>query len=584
MGILASLRRSMLALAALGSFAAAGCGGYTRDANTVALTAQGQFGQAREAAMARASRKPDDRSYMLDRAKILALSLADGVPEAAEPVADRMYDFLRSQGVNADKDVASFFFDQGSVRIWKGEPFEQAMSLTYIGILDGSRGSWGNLRASVNNALFQVRDLSRAIAAAESSGQVKTSGSADAEDREKVIAAASLAEKEPGRDGSIEQFVTPQPSDFELAYILKLIASRRLGTGEEEEIEAQLTRVAPRLSELARFARSGDYNLVLVVDYGMAPEKYRTGTDGAIAAFRPTTQSTTQGLVARVEGRASSFPIVTDLNRLAQDLRWNNLEDMRRAKSAIGTAMIIGGATAAAVSNDSTTQLVGLGVLLAGLAMKASAGADVRHIEVFPQRSYVALLKLDDPLNTIELMIDGSAETRMLLASVPRPPDGELMLRYVRLPMNPGPWATSGRVFYDNDASPADVPGAGSPADAGNFPWILGGRCVRTPSEEVLASYQRSGYLTGMNLSDLIALYREEGIRIAGYAGPEEGEIGRHILEGGTWLYTPQAGTAGFARLYGIQHPPYTPKSSLAASLRGGRSAGPVAAASGGSR
>jgi hypothetical protein len=43
-------------------------------------------------------------------------------------LAARLYDFLRTQGVNADTTLPSFFVGEGSARIWKGEPFEQAMA------------------------------------------------------------------------------------------------------------------------------------------------------------------------------------------------------------------------------------------------------------------------------------------------------------------------------------------------------------------------------------------------------------------------------------------------------------------------
>ena len=91
------------------------------------------------------------------------------------------------------------------------------------------------------------------------------------------------------------------------------------------------------------------------------------------------------------------------------------------------------------------------------------------------------------------------------------------------------------------------------------MPYILGGDCVRTPGEETLRSYQDAGYLLDLSLNDLEDLYKLEGILIEGRAyepGP-----GLHILEGGSWLYTPKAGTAGFMRLYAQPQPPYQPRS-----------------------
>lgn len=544
-------------VASLVALAMGGCTQYQRDTRSMTLVDQGQFGRARDAALSGATRSPSDRSYMLDRVKVMSLALADGVPEAAEPIADRLYDFLRSQGVNAEKDFATFFAGEGGTRVWKGEPFEQAMALAYIGMVDASRGSWGNLRAAAGNALFQLRDLSRAVAASRSAARL--SGDSRAAEREQAIAGAQAAGGS-GSDG-FDRLVTAAPSDFELGYLLKMIAARRLGTGEEAELETQLLSIAPRLSGLAQQIRTSDYNLVMVVDYGLAPQKYATGPDGAIAAFRPVVQSSAAPLLVATGGARSEYPVATDLNRLAQDLKWNNLEDMRRAKSAIGTGLLLGGSAVAIGSDNRDAKLVGLGMVLAGALLKSSSAADTRHVEVFPQRSYVALVSLQGPDNSVELSVAGDPGSRLVLAGVPAPPEGEVLFRYVRLAPNQGAWAASGRVLYASDAAPAAI----APQD--NYPWILGGRCVRTPSEEVLSEYQENGFLRGMNVSELVELYRDEGIHVAGFARREEGEIGRHVLEGGNWLYSPQVGTSGFARLYGAEHQRYVPRSKRAIEL-----------------
>ena len=534
--------RLLAAALAAAALAPACTPAYQRDERALVLTRSGEFGSAREQAQRTSVRDPADRSYMLDRVKVLQLALADGVPEAAEPIADRLYDFLRTQGVNAQNELPTFFFGEGNARVWKGEPFEQAMALTYIALLDGMNGDWGNVRASINNALFQVRDFSKAV----------KNGSGD--DRQRVIAAAG--------DAPIEKLATPAPSDFEIGYALKAIAAGELGEREEqEESLALLVKVAPGLSGLADLIRARNFNTVLVVDYGTGPAKYRYGPDGALVAFRPTTRSDDRTLLAGVNGDRAGFPIVTDVNRLASDLRWNNLEDLRLAKSALGTGLIIGGGTVAAASDNRTAQAVGLGVLVAGLLSKATAGADTRHNEALPQRTYLALVNLGPGENQVELQVDGDPASRLVLAGLraPEPADRAaqratfVQLRYVRLPERSAPWATSGQVRYANDQTPA--------ADGPTlFPFLLGGRCVRTPNEDVLSSYQRSGYLLGWTLNDLWDLYKAEGVAIAGLSA--EGEIGRHVLEGGSWLYTPLAGTTGFARLYGTDHPAYVPRSA----------------------
>ena len=77
------------------------------------------------------------------------------------------------------------------------------------------------------------------------------------------------------------------------------------------------------------------------------------------------------------------------------------------------------------------------------------------------------------------------------------------------------------------------------------------------------------GILLGLSVSDLRELYRLEEIRIAD--GPRR-PVGQHLLEGGRWIFTPQAGTAGYMRLFGQARPPYRPRSErvrrLAAEVR----------------
>ncbi len=557
LGHVGTTRRRVLLVGATLSVLAvsAGCNAPRRDPHLMSLCERGEFGRARSTLAGSMTRDPGDRSYMLDRVKALSLAMADGVPEAAEPVADRLYDFLRTQDVNAETGVASFLFGEGNARIWKGEPFEQAMTLSTIAVLDGVMGDWGNVRASASTALFQVRDFGRVLETGGEGARQRVRHTDPTDDavtqREAVLARAGSED--------LKGSFTLAASDFELGYVLKALAARQLRLGELEESLASLQQVAPRLQSLAQTIRDGQYNAVLVVEYGLAAEKIATGPDGAIASFRAITASSNAMLSARVDGiSAASVPVTTDLNRLARDLRWNSLEDLRRAKSTIGSGLLIGGAVLATASDKKELQIAGLAMILAGALTKATAGADTRYVEVFPQRVYVVPVMLagsNGDRRTVELAVDGRPESRLVLAGVPVPVAGTVAMHAVRLPARgAGAWATSGRVAYSNDETGrAEEVGA-------ELPWILGGRCIRTPTYAVLAAYQRAGHLKGLSLDDLIDLYRQEGIEIAGLS--TSGEIGRHILEGGNWLYTPRAGSTGFARLMGQDHPAYVPRSA----------------------
>lgn len=524
-----------------------GCASYQRDERLVAATLRGDFGAARLATQGAASADLSDRGYMLDRLKALILTLAEGVPDSAGAYADGVYEVLRTQGLNADRTVPSFFLGEGGVRVWKGEPFEQAMGYTYVAVYEAARGNWGNARAAANNSIFLLRDFSGAL-------RGRAGGDPLAE-RQRLIEIAQ-ARGDTDRVDSLGVDYRPVASDFELGYALKALAARAAGdSAEANEACAQLASVAPRLAPLAEQIRAGPYNVVLVVDVGVGPAKVAAGPDGAIALFQPTMRSDDAPLVVRVAGGGAgqSFPLLTDLNRLAQDLRWNNLEDLRLAKSAIGSAMLAGGLVTAGVTagdNNPTAALVGLGVAAVGALLKGTSAADTRHCEVMPQRVYVALLDLRQARSTVELSVAGTP-VRLVLPDVPAPADGRLLLRYVRVPQSPDAWTSAGRSLYASD----DGPGAGRP----QLPWVLGGRDVRTPSPQVMQDYYAAGLPRDVTSGDLSALYREEGVRIV--AENPTGPFGRHILEGGDALYSPQAGTAGYARLFAQEHPAYRPRS-----------------------
>jgi hypothetical protein len=571
-----STRRARVALARLGTLGTlalllAGCAPYERDQQLIDLVRRGELGEARMQAVERSSPNTGDRDYLLDRYKIVALSLADGVPESSRTQRERLYDLLRTQGLNKDNTVGSFILGEGNARIWKGEPFEQAMAYCLIGAGDGIRGDWGNVRAAANNSLFLLRDFSGSL-----NGRSSSSDSLAGQEavRRRVIDAASDDSGSTGGDAQPFAY-TPIASDFELGYVLKALANRAMrDTGELDETLATLEKVAPRLGDFAQTIRTGDFNCALIVDAGFAPRKVRTGPGGAIAAWDAAFGSTPDDAPLIVQAFAGdwqdrwTFPVITDTVRLARDLRWNNLEDLRLAKNALGDVAIVGGAVMAGASDDRSVQLAGLGLVLAGLAMKSTSGADTRHCELLPQRTYVALLRLpasDEAIGgtastpvRLRVQIANRPETALLLPAVPRPRSGNIDLHYIRLPETGQPWQTADTVRYANDAA-ATSAAATNPADD-LTPWILGGRCVRTPTDASVARMHAAGILTSLSLRDLQDLYREEGIRIVGL--DDAGEFGMHILEGGTWLFTPAPGSTGFVRLFSQDHGPYTPRSA----------------------
>ncbi len=515
----------------------------------VAQLGRGQFGQARVQLQNQLNDKRDG-NYLLDRERLAIVTMADGYPHVAQPTFEAVYEMLRTQGINRDKTVASVVVHEG-VKTWKGEPFEQAMAFLYYSLQQAMLGQWDNARAAAGNSLFNLRDFS--------GDEQRTL------DVEAVAREALERERRSGDEGAADDFINSgyavRESNFTLGYIMAGLANQQLGRDEEaNDYFAVAAEIEPSLRPLLQELRAGRYNTILVVSYGLGPEKRAYGEDRARVAFFPRTSSDDRPLVVRVTGdeRRHLYPVIVDLNRMARDHMWNSLENVRLAKSSLGTLFTAGGAMATyagAAGGNETAMYAGLGALAAGLVMKATASADTRYLEVLPQRMYLVPLMIEGEDVRVELQVEGRAGSRLVLAGL-SPPVGDVagaQLRYVRLLHQvdqPPAWAVSGAIHYAN----AWTGGLDGPVT----PYILGGRCVRPPSEAVLSEYKAAGVLRDYTLGDLMELYRAEGI-----GWEVAGGVGRHVLEGGRTLVAPMAGTTGFARLFGQVHRAYQPQSEL---------------------
>lgn len=510
----------------------------------------GQFGRARMSLYRRlpaepaGSKKKPDRNYVLQRMRLAVMTLADGYPDAAGQFLEQVYEILRTQGINKDKTVASVVLNE-DLKIWKGEPFEQALAFQYIALRFAMQGSWDNVRAASSNSVFYLRDFG----ADDEGSRLDTVGVVDR--------AAAAHKAKDGDDHFLETGYTPVESNFTLGYLMTGIANQQLGRDSEaDEQYAKAIATRPAIQSLVERLKAGGYNTLLFVDYGRGPQKIATGTDNAIAKFKPIVASDEQPLVVQVGGRSERFPWICDVNDMAQDHMWNNLEDMRIAKSHVGSVLLHAAAItamSASSSNSKGAAYAAIGMALVGLAMKAGAHADTRYCEAMPQRIYIVPVMLTASDSLVELGVNGQLASHLALTGLDPPGPGQVSLRYVRLisgDVAPS-WATSGRVVYANPAA--------MPDDGVTLPYILGGNCVRKPSHEVLDQYQRAGYLTEMSLGELEDLYRYEEIELND--DDAGGFAGLHVLEGGNSLAAPLPGSTGYARLFCQPHEPYRPRS-----------------------
>lgn len=538
-----SQTRTVVAMIALSMLAGCVAKPDVKLTNTVY---RGEFGKARVYMAEKVARQPPpkagakskhyDRDYQLNRLRLLMIALADGYPRSVENLAQEVFDLYRTQGINEDRTVASVVINE-DLKVWKGEPFEQAMGLHYVGLYYAMQRQWGNMRAATETSLFQLRDFGE-------------------DDQGNEYDAVTLAKRAAEDDQVLEDY-EPRDSNFTLGYLLNGVANMQLGRNEEADRRfGQVLRINPELRPLVDQIRQREGNVLLVVDYGRGPQKIGTGPDQSVAKFVAKTPSDPAPLMVSVNGEAESQIAALDLNRIATDLMWNNLEDVRVAKSHIGTALVGAGAGVAAygADNRSTDMLIaGPAIIAAGAAVKASAHADTRYCEIMPQRTYVAMAEVNSPDDELVLQVEGKPQTRLVVDGLRTSGRNDLKIAYYRLVSDARrapTWATKTRTLYANPYEP----------DAGTdcLPYIMGGDCACPPSAAMLRKYQAAGYLKHMTLARLEDLYRAEGL----YWNVDSGnDPGLHVLEGGKSLVAPAPGTEGYARIFRQNHAPYRPKS-----------------------
>jgi len=84
---------------------------------------------------------------------------------------------------------------------------------------------------------------------------------------------------------------------------------------------------------------------------------------------------------------------------------------------------------------------------------------------------------------------------------------------------------------------------------AGAKPWILGGTCCCTPSEEILLDWKAHGYFADKSLEDVVALYKAKGIELASDTHHDCNNAcpaGPHVVKGGHCMVPPTPGTENY--------------------------------------
>jgi len=356
-----------------------------------------------------------ERNVILDRYRATVADMRAGNIQDAQERGYRLFNNLSIHGINRNKGLTATLVNE-DLKVWKGEPFEQAMAFYYIGLIYGELGSWDNTRAAMLNSLYHLQDYGSA------GPRIKP---AELERRALAVERGQTPPPPAQQQGGYAAIKT----DFSLGYLLCGVANQQIARPDEARDQFnEAVNLSPGLAPIVDRFLNYPYNVVVVVDYGRGPNKVGDGPDGVYARFVPRTPSEDTPLRLSLSDATIEAAPAVNLNRLAEDQKWNHLVGMREFKSQAGTAMILGGAATAASTDNRDAQLAGLGIALAGLYLKAGAHADLRYCDVLPQRVYVAPIQISRP-GTLRLSVGARSVSR----DVAPPEDGIASLLYIAM-------------------------------------------------------------------------------------------------------------------------------------------------------
>lgn len=505
---------------------------------------QHRYLESREAVRERAHRGANE-SIVLDNLRLGTAALADGDLNEAESALLRAYEYLISGGVNTeDRAVAATVFTEGAL-IWKGEPFEQAMAFYTIAAMYMVKQDWENARAAMSNSLFRLRDFK---------GNDSVEG---------------VIETAVEDDDYLDEGYQEIDSEFALGYLLTATNYVLMGLpAEGERLFQQVEQLNPALRPLVRALRGNQYDTLLLVDAGVGPIKQRYGPDESLTRWVPDGRGSLPTITVSRDGRSLPLPTdqpTVDLWRLSQYPKWWSLEEIRRAKSAVGQFLMYSGAAAlyaGSVYDSDEAMIAGGAAMIAGALMRATARADIRYLESLPRVTFVVPLQLGPGRH--DLTITTTQETgRMVWHDLTSGRPGKPQVYYLRIHRSQ-PWYQDRPLQMNDHSEP--LPDAS--------PYILGGRDLSTPTEKAHARWSANGRAAGLGLGRLLELHQQEGIVYTPGSQGMSGRDGydralyRHLIEGGRVLWSPRPGTHAYERqIYGLDRP-YEPRSEELKQLR----------------
>src|SRR5258705_6429014 len=317
----------------------------------------GDYRHAREVLRPLAAETDED--YVLNNVRLGSAALSDDDLGEAEAAFYRAYEVINSVGVNDGGRSAAAIAIAEKLKVWKGEPFERAMTNFYLGVIYYMQRDYGNARAAFENSLFKLRDYGE--------------GEKGDEYRE-------------------------AESNFAIAYVMLGKSWLKLGREDKaKDMFDRVTRLRPDLKYLVDFERMEKSNVLLIVDYGQGPRKILRG-DNSVVGFGPYPGEVgpVPRPVVRVNGEviriAGVGPPPIDLLELAQDRRWQSIDTIRVIKSVLGTGLMAAGAYQGTKEHPDAGSAAAL--LIGGALLKATAAGGLGDWGMRPREGFIGPLFL----------------------------------------------------------------------------------------------------------------------------------------------------------------------------------------------
>ncbi len=327
------------------------------------------------------------RDKVLWQYRTAAAAMRQGQFAVAKPLLDDALLTLGGvYGKDAEARKSRGYFSREARKTFIGEPYERAMAYFYRGVIYWMDGEPDNARACFRSAEFEDSDAEKAEYA----------------------------------------------GDWVLPEYLDGLATTKLGGDGADALK----RARANVKNISLPDYNLKANVLFIVEFGPGPLKYATGEYDQELRIRPRTSPLVS---ARIKTGTIDLAVAPcdDVNFQAttrggrvMDHVLGNKAAFKGTTDTVGNVALIGGLTTAAVSDNRTTQTVGLGIALAGLFSKGISAAttpeaDTRTWDNLPQFISFAAVRLPPGENivTVEFLdAAGKADaklTKTLTVSIP---------------------------------------------------------------------------------------------------------------------------------------------------------------------